>query len=87
VVGRDSRARVQLFFAAFSTERLERYSHRDDRTGLGRRDRNPPRQPNWVRLCVRCDLATANRLLQFYREASDLQMRKRKRSLRPFAKF
>ena len=29
-------------------------------------------KPNWVRLCVRCDLATANRLLQFYREASDL---------------
>jgi anti-sigma regulatory factor (Ser/Thr protein kinase) len=28
--------------------------------------------PNWVRLCVRCDLPTANRLLQFYREASDL---------------
>jgi DNA-binding response OmpR family regulator len=28
--------------------------------------------PNWVRLCVRCDRATANRLLQFYREASDL---------------
>ncbi len=28
--------------------------------------------PNWVRLCVRCDLATANRLLQFFREASDL---------------
>ena len=28
--------------------------------------------PNWVRLCVRCDLATANRLLQFYREASEL---------------
>ena len=28
--------------------------------------------PNWVRLCVRCDLATANRLLQFYREASNL---------------
>jgi len=28
--------------------------------------------PNWVRLCVRCDLATANRLLQFYREASGL---------------
>jgi len=27
---------------------------------------------NWVRLCVRCDLATANRLLQFYREASGL---------------
>jgi len=27
--------------------------------------------PDWVRLCVRCDLATANRLLQFYREASD----------------
>jgi len=27
---------------------------------------------NWVRLCVRCDLVTANRLLQFYREASDL---------------
>jgi len=29
-------------------------------------------KPNWVRLCVRCDLPTANRLLQFYREASDL---------------
>jgi DNA-binding NarL/FixJ family response regulator len=29
-------------------------------------------KPNWVRLCVRCDLATANRLLQFFREASDL---------------
>jgi DNA-binding NarL/FixJ family response regulator len=29
-------------------------------------------KPNWVRLCVRCDLATANRLLQFYREASNL---------------
>jgi DNA-binding response OmpR family regulator len=28
--------------------------------------------PNWIRLCVRCDLATANRLLQFYREASHL---------------
>jgi len=28
--------------------------------------------PNWVRLCVRCDLVTANRLLQFYREASTL---------------
>ena len=28
--------------------------------------------PNWIRLCVRCDLPTANRLLQFYREASDL---------------
>ena len=28
--------------------------------------------PNWVRLCVRSDLATANRLLQFYREASGL---------------
>lgn len=28
--------------------------------------------PNWVRLCIRCDLATANRLLQFYREASGL---------------
>jgi len=28
--------------------------------------------PNWARLCVRCDLPTANRLLQFYREASDL---------------
>jgi len=29
-------------------------------------------KPNWVRLCVRCDLAAANRLLQFFREASDL---------------
>ena len=28
--------------------------------------------PNWVRLAVRCDLATADRLIQFYREASDL---------------
>ena len=28
--------------------------------------------PNWIRLCVRCDLPTANRLLQFYREASGL---------------
>ena len=28
--------------------------------------------PNWVRLAVRCDLGTANRLLQFYREASGL---------------
>jgi len=28
--------------------------------------------PNWARLAVRCDLATANRLIQFYREASDL---------------
>jgi DNA-binding response OmpR family regulator len=28
--------------------------------------------PNWVRLCVRSDLPTANRLVQFYREASGL---------------
>lgn len=28
--------------------------------------------PNWVRLAVRCDLVTANRLLQFYHEASGL---------------
>jgi DNA-binding response OmpR family regulator len=28
--------------------------------------------PHWVRLSVRCDVLTANRLLQFYREASDL---------------
>jgi len=28
--------------------------------------------PNWVRLAVRCEVATANRLIQFYREASDL---------------
>lgn len=28
--------------------------------------------PNWVRLCVRCDVVAANRLLQFFREASDL---------------
>src|SRR5215469_1653972 len=27
---------------------------------------------NWVRLAIRCDLATADRLIQFYREASDL---------------
>jgi CheY-like chemotaxis protein len=28
--------------------------------------------PNWVRLAVRCDLVAANRLLQFFREASAL---------------
>jgi anti-sigma regulatory factor (Ser/Thr protein kinase)/CheY-like chemotaxis protein len=28
--------------------------------------------PHWVRLCVRCDFVAANRLLQFFREASDL---------------
>jgi anti-sigma regulatory factor (Ser/Thr protein kinase)/ActR/RegA family two-component response regulator len=28
--------------------------------------------PDWVRLCVRCDVVTANRLVQFFREASDL---------------
>ena len=28
--------------------------------------------PDWVRLAVRCDLATADRLIHFYREASDL---------------
>jgi anti-sigma regulatory factor (Ser/Thr protein kinase)/CheY-like chemotaxis protein len=28
--------------------------------------------PNWVRLAVRCDMVTANRLLQFFREASGL---------------
>ncbi len=28
--------------------------------------------PHWVRLCVRCDVVAANRLLQFYRESSDL---------------
>jgi DNA-binding NarL/FixJ family response regulator len=28
--------------------------------------------PNWVRLAVRCDIVAANRLLQFFREASDL---------------
>jgi anti-sigma regulatory factor (Ser/Thr protein kinase)/CheY-like chemotaxis protein len=28
--------------------------------------------PHWVRLCVRCDTVTANRLIQFFREASDL---------------
>lgn len=28
--------------------------------------------PSWVRLAVRCDIVTANRLLQFYREASGL---------------
>ncbi len=27
---------------------------------------------NWARLCVRCDVLTANRLIQFYREASGL---------------
>jgi anti-sigma regulatory factor (Ser/Thr protein kinase)/ActR/RegA family two-component response regulator len=28
--------------------------------------------PNWVRLAVRCDISSANRLIQFFREASDL---------------
>ena len=28
--------------------------------------------PNWVRLCVRCDIVAANRLIQFFREAADL---------------
>jgi anti-sigma regulatory factor (Ser/Thr protein kinase) len=28
--------------------------------------------PNWTRFSVRCDVLTANRLLQFYREASQL---------------
>jgi CheY-like chemotaxis protein len=28
--------------------------------------------PHWVRLCVRCDVVAANRLLQFFREASGL---------------
>jgi CheY-like chemotaxis protein/anti-sigma regulatory factor (Ser/Thr protein kinase) len=28
--------------------------------------------PNWIRLSVRCDVLTANRLLQFFREASQL---------------
>jgi CheY-like chemotaxis protein/anti-sigma regulatory factor (Ser/Thr protein kinase) len=28
--------------------------------------------PNWIRLSVRCDLLAANRLIQFYREASGL---------------
>ncbi len=28
--------------------------------------------PNWVRLSVRCDILTANRLIQFYREAGNL---------------
>jgi anti-sigma regulatory factor (Ser/Thr protein kinase)/CheY-like chemotaxis protein len=28
--------------------------------------------PNWVRLSVRCDVLTANRLIQFYREAGNL---------------
>jgi len=28
--------------------------------------------PDWVRLSVRCDVLTANRLIQFFREASDL---------------
>jgi anti-sigma regulatory factor (Ser/Thr protein kinase)/CheY-like chemotaxis protein len=29
-------------------------------------------QPQWIRLSVRCDVLTANRLIQFFREASDL---------------
>src|SRR5450432_1042881 len=28
--------------------------------------------PQWIRLTVRCDVLTANRLIQFFREASDL---------------
>jgi CheY-like chemotaxis protein/anti-sigma regulatory factor (Ser/Thr protein kinase) len=61
------------FSRPFSTERLEEMirvamsePHWDDGIEV------LSGTPNWVRLCVRCDLVTANRLLQFYREASDL---------------
>ncbi len=33
--------------------------------------------PEWIKLCVRCDLSTADRLLQFLREVSDLPEREK----------
>jgi len=68
------RERAFSYFARpFSTERL---------TEIIRRAMEEPywddgievlsATPMWVRLAVRCDLGTANRLLQFYREASGL---------------
>ena len=41
--------------------------------------------PNWVRLCVRCDIVAANRLIQFFREASDLPDAENRRSCRCFS--
>jgi anti-sigma regulatory factor (Ser/Thr protein kinase) len=61
------------FSRPFSTERLEEFIHIalsepcwDDGIEI------LSATPNWVRLSVRCDVLTANRLLQFYREASQL---------------
>lgn len=61
------------FARPFSTERLEEFIRSameqpcwDDGIEL------ISAKPNWVRLMVRSDMLTANRLLQFYREASQL---------------
>lgn len=61
------------FARPFSTERLTEFIHValtepywDDGIEI------LSATPNWVRLCVRCDVLTANRLIQFYREASSL---------------
>lgn len=61
------------FSRPFSTERLTEIIHAamtepywDD--GIEILDGTP----SWVRLCVRCDPVAANRLLQFFREASGL---------------
>jgi anti-sigma regulatory factor (Ser/Thr protein kinase) len=61
------------FSRPFSTERLEEFIHIaltepcwDDGIEI------LSATPNWVRLSVRCDVLTANRLMQFYREASEL---------------
>jgi anti-sigma regulatory factor (Ser/Thr protein kinase)/ActR/RegA family two-component response regulator len=61
------------FSRPFSTERLQEFIYTamtepcwDDGIEL------LSATPNWVRLSVRCDFVTANRLVQFYREASQL---------------
>lgn len=68
------RARAFSYFARpFSTEKLSEMIHAameeplwDDGIEI------LSAAPGWVRLCVRCDVLTANRLLQFFREAADL---------------
>ncbi|WP_457831778.1 hypothetical protein, partial [Staphylococcus aureus] len=68
------RARAFSYFSRpFSTERLNEIIHFamtepfwDDGIEI------LAATPNWVRLCVRCDAVAANRLLQFFREASQM---------------
>jgi CheY-like chemotaxis protein len=68
------RARAFSYFARpFSTEKLAEMiriamsePHWDDGIEL------ISATPNWVRISVRCDILTANRLIQFFREAGDL---------------